>query len=97
MTTSEAVRAKAEDYLAEGRLTVTAVDLDRIAATCAGAAEQPYTLSWSVWRGWTCTCPATSTCAHLVALRTVVDLGAVEGPDDDRSSPPRPPPPEAGA
>lgn len=68
--TRETVEAKGRRYLAEARLTVTAVDGDLVAATCRGQGEQ-YDLGHDPARGWHCDCPARRSCAHLTALQTV--------------------------
>ena len=63
--------SKGRRYVAEGRLTITRVQLDHVTATCRG--------SGAIWRcghapnhGWWCDCPAKSECAHISALQLVV-------------------------
>lgn len=69
--TRESAAVKALRYLGEARLTVTAVDGDRVRATCRGDGEA-YRCGHEPGRGWTCNCPArTDQCSHLVALRLV--------------------------
>jgi uncharacterized Zn finger protein len=66
---------KAASLLAEGRLTVTGVDGERIAATCQGDTGV-WQLSWQRGRGWRCTCPALGfgrRCSHLAALMLVTE------------------------
>ena len=67
----ETVEAKARRYLAEGRLTVTAVNGDMVAGVCRGSGAIYY-LGHEPGRGWHCSCPVRSDqCAHLEALRLV--------------------------
>jgi hypothetical protein len=54
--TRETTAAKAARYLAEGRLTVLAVDGDQVSAVCRGAGEI-YRLDHEPGRGWHCSCP----------------------------------------
>jgi len=69
--TRETVAAKAARYLAEGRLIITAVDGDHVAACCRGDGEV-HRLGHDPGRGWWCSCPVrTDRCAHLIALRSV--------------------------
>jgi hypothetical protein len=68
--TREPIAAKASRYLAEGRLTVTSVNGDRVTAWCRGDGEV-YELGHDLARGWYCGCPARRDCAHLAALRLV--------------------------
>lgn len=69
--TRETVADKARRYLAEGRLTVTAVDGDHVTAVCRGQGAI-YQLGHESGRGWHCSCPVRSDrCAHLLALRSV--------------------------
>jgi uncharacterized Zn finger protein len=62
--------AKARRYLAAGRLTVLKVHREEVLATCRGQADT-YRLGYS-YGEWTCSCPARSTCSHLLALQLVV-------------------------
>jgi hypothetical protein len=69
--TRETVAAKAARYLAEARLTVTAVSGDHVSAWCRGSGEV-YRLGHEPGRGWWCSCPVrTDRCAHLIALQSV--------------------------
>ena len=73
MTVREPVDAKAARYLATGRLTVLHRDGDHVAAECLGDGGT-YRLGHSADRpgAWSCSCPATGRCAHVVALQLVV-------------------------
>lgn len=69
---AEGSPAKARRYLLEGRLRVAAISSNAISATCRGDGET-YKVGY-VEHSWYCTCPArTDQCAHLRALRLVVD------------------------
>ncbi len=72
----EPVHVKARRYLVEGRLIVSHVGESEIRATCRGGGDE-YQLAFAAGRGWSCSCPARSLCAHLVALQlvTAVRLG----------------------
>jgi hypothetical protein len=67
--TREGVEAKARRYVSEGRLNITRVRMDSIAATCRGS-DAFYWLGWEEG-GWWCSCPARARCSHLVALQLV--------------------------
>lgn len=77
--TRESADVKARRYLAEGRLTVVAVNpFERAAvvATCRGDSGELYDLGYDASRGeWRCTCEAARTfrrtCSHLRALQLV--------------------------
>jgi hypothetical protein len=70
---------KGRRYVAEGRLIVRSLDEDAgiVQADCRG--------DGAVWtlgrdsRGWWCSCPAMSRCAHLHALGLVCALEPREG------------------
>jgi uncharacterized Zn finger protein len=77
---TENVEQKARRYLTEGRLRIERVDrgteaLGFVVATCRGSDGDVYHLGHDP-RGkgeWRCTCPAKAKrCAHLIALRLVV-------------------------
>lgn len=71
MTARESTEAKAARYLAEGRLTITAVTGDYVTAICRGDGEF-YHLGHTPGWGWRCSCPARrDRCSHLIALRSV--------------------------
>ena len=74
MTARETVAAKSIRYLAEGRLTVTRRDGERVEATCTGSDGTVYDLGHQPDRPgvWTCTCPAMGRCSHTTALRLVI-------------------------
>jgi hypothetical protein len=66
--TREFVEQKAVRYLTEGRLVVTHVLGDQVAATCMGETGA-YDLGHTPGRGWFCSCPVrTDDCCHLRAL-----------------------------
>ncbi|MFZ6002628.1 MAG: hypothetical protein ACOYXM_01715 [Actinomycetota bacterium] len=69
--TRESAAAKAERYIAQGRLVVTQVQPGHVRATCRGDGHlwhQAYAHG-----AWVCDCPArTPACSHLVALKRVV-------------------------
>jgi uncharacterized Zn finger protein len=70
---SETIAANGRRYLTEGRLTITKVDGDQIAATCKGDSGSIYTLGFDPSRAdWYCDCPARGRCRHLTALMLVV-------------------------
>jgi hypothetical protein len=72
----ENAEAKARRLLGEARLTVLAVERDRISARCRGDSGSVYWCGWSP-AGWWCRCEArTPWCSHLRALRlvTLVDV-----------------------
>ncbi len=74
----ETVALKAERYLAAGRLTVLAVDDNRVDARCKGDSGHSYRVV--VDHGlWDCTCPAKGRCAHMHALARVVALPGQAG------------------
>jgi len=66
--TRETVEQKAARYLTEGRLTVTYVLGEHVAAVCMGQSGA-YDLGYSPGRGWFCSCPVRADdCCHLRAL-----------------------------
>ena len=68
MVTRESIDAKARRYLGEGRLVVTHVLGDHVAAACQGETGA-YDLGHTPGRGWWCSCPVgTDRCCHLAAL-----------------------------
>jgi uncharacterized Zn finger protein len=68
--TRENVETKGRRYVSEGRLTVTTVNPDQVAATVRGGGAT-YRCGHNRGIGWWCTCPAKTRCAHLVALQLV--------------------------
>ena len=68
----ESAATKARRYLCEGRLTIHSLHAGRIWAECRGDGEV-CELGFAHGR-WFCNCPVrTIDCAHLRALRLVVD------------------------
>ena len=68
MVTRESIDDKARRYLGEGRLVVTHVLGDHVAAVCEGETDA-YELGYTTGRGWWCSCPVrTDRCCHLAAL-----------------------------
>lgn len=65
----ESVEEKGRRYLTEGRLVVDGVIDDEVRARCRGRADYVLRLAGG---HWSCSCPASSRCAHLVALELVV-------------------------
>lgn len=71
---TENARAKGLRYVAEGRLVIRALDEHAgvVQADCRG--------DGAIWhlgfddRGWWCSCPALTRCAHLYALGLVVAI-----------------------
>jgi hypothetical protein len=66
---------KGRAYVAEGRLIVRHLDEHAgvVQADCRGDGAV-WTLGYEPGRGWWCSCPAYSRCAHLHALGLVVAL-----------------------
>jgi hypothetical protein len=68
----ESIEAKAPRYLSEGRLLIERVDESGIAALCAGSNVYELRLEDGEW---SCSCPATLLCSHLLALQLVTTGG----------------------
>jgi hypothetical protein len=66
----ESAEARGCRYVAEGRLTVEHVDGDAVHASCRGSGAL-HCVGWDRARGWWCSCPARTRCAHLRALQLV--------------------------
>ena len=66
----ESAASKAVRYLGEARLTVEQVDNDLIRAVCRGSGAI-YDVGWTPAFGWSCSCPAKTRCAHMLALMAV--------------------------
>jgi uncharacterized Zn finger protein len=80
--TRESATVKGRRYLVEGRLRVLSVHGGRVWAECRGDGAT-YQLGFAHGR-WHCSCPArTADCAHLRALRLVVDRPVTQ-PGDAR-------------
>ena len=67
-------------YLTEGRLTILAMDGLRVRALCVGH-RSDYELGYDAGEGWWCSCGSLGDCAHVVALRLVVERGLVPASD----------------
>lgn len=65
----ENVEQKARRYLTEGRVVIEAVDRKRIVATVRGSGAM-HTVTYEPG-GWSCDCPATGRCSHLLAVGLV--------------------------
>lgn len=60
---------KARRLLAEGRLTVLAVNDAAVIARCKGDSGEEYMLGWDKnHMNWICSCKARGKCSHLKAL-----------------------------
>jgi uncharacterized Zn finger protein len=68
-TPSALVQNKAVSYLSEGRVRVIFADPTRYAGTVQGTF--PYLVTSMPGADWYCTCPATATCAHIVASQKI--------------------------
>lgn len=80
--------SKAMRYVATGRLRVLSVHGRRVWAECRGDGDV-YQLGFAHGR-WHCSCPARTTdCAHLRALRLVVDRPDSPRPSVDLRAPAR--------
>ena len=72
ISSRESAATKGRRYIVEGRLTISCIHRGRVWASCRGDG-QTYDLGYTHAR-WFCSCPArTIDCAHLRALRLVVD------------------------
>lgn len=65
--------AKADQYLAAGRVIVTTVEPGSVKATVRGDGHSGH-VDYADPAGWFCTCPARSRCCHLIAVRKVVAI-----------------------
>lgn len=69
------VDAKADAYIAEGRVTVVEQGPTSAYALVKGSSAEPYECRWN-GSAWTCTCDArTWRCTHVVASSRVTGLG----------------------
>jgi hypothetical protein len=66
----EGAHVRGRRLLVEGRLIVQEADDRHIVARCRGDSGQIHTLAADS-RGFTCSCPAFRTCAHITALQLV--------------------------
>jgi hypothetical protein len=62
--------AKARRLLGEGRLTVEAVGVREVRASCRGDSGEVYSVRYAPG-GWSCDCEALGRCSHLQALMLV--------------------------
>lgn len=71
---TETKHEKAIRYLAEGRLVIRSLDEygGTVQADCRGAGAIHH-LGYA-GRGWYCSCPARTTCAHILALQHIVAI-----------------------
>lgn len=75
--TSDAVKAKANRYLTEGRVCVLDVRTGRYDFAVAGSDSDPYRVRYL--GGWRCSCPShTEICAHIVACQKISKPEAVQ-------------------
>ena len=70
----ENAASKGRRYLIEGRVIVTAVSGDVIAARVRGDGAI-HTCGWEPMVGWRCSCHARTACSHLLAVRLVTVAG----------------------
>ncbi len=69
---SEAVEAKACRYLAEGRIRVLSVSLERVEATARSDTGKVYRVVREAGEGTSCNCPAYGKrCCHRLAVESV--------------------------
>jgi uncharacterized Zn finger protein len=76
----EGAQQKGRRYLVEGRVTVRYAGPAGIRAFVKGQGEV-YSVTFEHGRGWSCSCPARTRCAHLVGVQLVT------APHDDRVPP----------
>jgi hypothetical protein len=70
-TPSTNIQAKAAEYLLGQRVRVARIDgRTGFAATVRGSSPRPYTVTYQA-EVWRCDCPATRTCAHIVACQAI--------------------------
>lgn len=67
----ETAEARGRRYLVEARLTITRLEGDDVRATCRGSGAVHHLGHHVACGGWWCSCPARTTCSHLVALQLV--------------------------
>ena len=67
--TRETAEGKAGRLLVEGAVVVRLAVPEQVTATVRGTSGQ-HEVSWGRG-GWFCTCPARSTCSHLLAVERV--------------------------
>ncbi len=72
--TRESTPEKALRLLTQGRLRVTKVDGDLVKAECRGDSGRVYELGHNNGQ-WICSCPARTSCSHMMALWLVTVAG----------------------
>lgn len=65
-------------YLVDGRLTIEAIDGNRVRAICHGFNDS-YELGYEPDLGWWCSCGTEGRCAHVMALELVTQPGVAVG------------------
>ena len=75
--TRENALSKGERYLLSGRLTIRLVTPERIEAHVKGDSGHTYRVIHDAGM-WSCSCPAKTRCAHLIALKRVVTRPGTE-------------------
>lgn len=69
----ESVAVRAVRIVAERRLTIVGLHRGRVTARCRGT-EQSYNLGFNPDQGWWCHCAEPrGRCAHIAALKLVID------------------------
>ncbi len=63
---------RARRLVSSGRVTVLCVEADRIVADVRGDSGVVRRVLFLRGRGWSCACPARSTCAHIRAVQLLV-------------------------
>lgn len=74
MTTPSArTQGKADNYLLDRRVAVDTADWSAglASALVQGSRPTPYRVVHTRSLGWTCDCPASATCAHILAVAAV--------------------------
>lgn len=70
MAATQAVQAKAAEYLLGGHVRIDHADRGVLSATVTGSKPYPYTVAYYA-ESWHCTCPASRLCAHIVACQAI--------------------------
>lgn len=72
-TPSDRTQAKADRYLVGHHVAVEAADWSAgvVSALVQGSRPTPYRVVHTRSLGWTCDCPASATCAHILAVAAV--------------------------
>lgn len=83
---SEAQQAKAERYLAEGRIIAVFVNDHQAMFHCRGSDDSIYITRFVPNVGWICECPAHKTeCVHVYAAKLITDMHLDKSPATLRS------------